>query len=241
MISANVSAQLEQSDVKGAIAKAVHYLNNIPDSTFSSYNQRLLFAYIAKKYAIAEQPRKNLLKYKNISDEDIPVKSFYMRILKEQAFDTVELRKYYERAQDIPRLLIWGIYSDILPLDSATMNAFINARDVRGIAHASLALYWAESRLTQEQKQMLFDLYKAYRSSLIQNVIRAGIVTDSGLEGMVTFLFLHSNNTMPISWLGKILQHQNVDGGWNFDGQLGQASNPHTTLLALWILSGFDR
>lgn len=240
LIFSSATAQLERSELDTAILKAVNYLNQLPDSSISSYNQRLLFMFVSKNYRLPASPKKGLLQKKLIHAEDKPVKEFYGRIINPGIRSSQSsLTKEYRQAKGIQKAMLWGIYPDYLSLDSCK-HVFESTEDIRGMAHLSLAMRWAESNKTNHQHQWLSPFYDIYETQFLKLSPEVGVTTDSGLEGLVGLVCLGRAEKIPLKWIKSVVNAQKQDGGWSFNGEPHEASNAHTTLLALWVLASMQ-
>lgn len=238
MIGLSGHAQLEQADLDSALVKGVRYLNALPESGFPSYNQRLLLVYIARQYRLPLPPSPNTLQLKMLPEEDVPVYQFYQRLIQKKFRpDVKKLTAYFHQTTGIQRIMIWGLYPERLPLDSQCLVAFETATGIRNIAHAALALRWSEEKSSERQKERLKHLYDQYAQLLLGDLLKENPAGDSGMEGIVGLEGLHRRNAINYRWIQTILQHQQADGGWAFAPGKGSDSNPHTTLLAIWIVA----
>jgi len=61
-------------------------------------------------------------------------------------------------------------------------------------------------------------------------------VNDDFMEGILGLVCLNKTNRITNKWISLILNAQNKDGGWSWDSNINTRSNPHTTILAYWIL-----
>jgi hypothetical protein len=229
---------LEQAELDKALVKAVGYLHQLPDAKFSSYNQRLMLVYISQQYHLPLSPAKNILQQKVLAEEDMPVFQFYQRLIKKHNhLNKKKLLDYFHRSSGIQRIMIWGLYPDLLPLDSQCMLAFETVSGIRNVAHAALALRWSEEKSNAEQKERLKHFYETYAQLFLKEIIKENPAADSGMEGIVGLECLHRKNEINYAWVQSILKHQREDGGWAFYPNHDAESNSHTTLLAIWILA----
>jgi hypothetical protein len=236
------SAQVNLAHLDSSIARANRYLNGLDDGQFDSYNLRMLFAHLALIHPQKIRPRSGILDLVPTRQEDVVIRDFYRSIIKkENVVDDDSLKAMLHTLDGIPRMLLWGTNARALPLDSSTLRTFHSylkkKDDVRGVAHAALAMHWAGFAAKGRWDADLNPLTDRYAEHLSQGVVRHGVVGDDALEGMMGLMCLGRGRSISMQWVAQVMRAQNPDGGWTWELTGPRTSNPHTTLLALWVLA----
>jgi hypothetical protein len=241
-VSLNIHGQVSQSDLTSSVSRAGSYLNRLPDSVFISYNQRLLFVHIHLMYDLPVGPRQDLLEFEPRTTDDIPSLLFFQSIVRRgDVVGRDSLFAHFNRSTGLDRLMLWGANAHVLALDSMTLATFRwysgQKRDVRGVAHAALAIHWAGFTAGGRWDHLLTPIAESYEMALRQGVTDNGIVDDSALEGLLGLVCIRKSRDIPLAWIARVINAQNPDGGWTWELTGPRTSNPHTTLLALWVLA----
>lgn len=235
-------AQVDLADLQHSVRRGVAYLNHLPDTAFPSYNQRLLLVYLNQEYDLQEPVRKDVLNLSIILGEDVIVKEFFPRLLNDKKrYSSKRLKEAFANSSGILRAQLWSIYPDVLPLDSLGIQYFETETGIRNISHAAFALRWSEKYSDEGQKIQLAKYYPRYEQLIQSYLISESVATDSGLEGLVGLICLKKEKDIKMVWVKEILKTQNRDGGWSFHNTADEVSNPHTTLLAVWVLAALQK
>ena len=99
--------------------------------------------------------------------------------------------------------------------------------------HAALALQWALERDCLDASE---EPVARVRALAIEQLARFadGIPRDQPIEAVAMLGYLGARDRVERRWLDAIVAAQHEDGGWG--DQPDEASNDHTTILALWVL-----
>lgn len=222
-----------------------YQINNFP-----SYNMRLLWKFCHDFYQDTTNwlPH-NLLDFKPIYNEDLPVEKFFQPLIKPNFKpDTTALIRFYQNTHPIEQAMLWGIYPNLLKWNAnldkiwselTTMDCF-SSKEIRDIAHLLLPYfwitkYWKTSHPTLKNMEKDFPIFKA---QLLKYLPVVGIATDTGMEGLLACCFMNYHKDIPKSWIIQLTQQQQSDGGFQAEAAARQ-SNIHTTLLAYWIALEF--
>lgn len=236
LFAVNARAQLHTDSIQIATQRAVSYLNSLSENEFPSYNQRLLLVYLHNKYKLPQAPRKNILKISSLLPEDSVVFCCYKPLIdKKNKVNNSNLLKLYAVTNGIGKLMLWGIHSQKLPLDSC-MPEFRNVQGVRDMMHAALSLYWAGAAAILSHRQEILHLRAGYSSAFKTAMEYEKPITDTGMEAILGLLLLNERDSVAYSWIKELLFAQHADGGWSWTGEQNAKPHPHTTLLAIWIL-----
>lgn len=236
LYASNAQAQLYTDSLQIATKRAINYLHSLSESEFPSYNQRLLMVYLHNKYKLAQTPRKNVLSISNLLPEDSVVYCCYTPLIgKKVKVDEEELFRIFTKSNGIGKLMLWGIHSEKLPIDSCLAD-FESIEGARDMMHAALSLYWAGSNASLSQQQLVQKLRIKYKAEFIATMNLERPITDTGMEAILGLLFLKERESVSYNWIKEILAAQQANGGWSWTGEQDAKPHPHTTLLAVWIL-----
>lgn len=236
LFASNAQAQLHTDSIQIATKRAINYLNSLSEKDFPSYNQRLLLVYMHKKYKLVVAPRKNVLSISNLLPEDSVVYCCYTPLIgKKVKVNEEELLRIFTNSKGIGKLMLWGIHSGMLPLDSC-LAEFKSIEGARDMMHAALSLYWAGSNASLSQQQLVQKLRVKYKAEFIATMNLERPITDTGMETILGLLLLKERESVSYNWIKEILAAQQANGGWSWTGVQDAKPHPHTTLLAVWIL-----
>lgn len=231
-----LQAQLDADVLLQSCKRGVKYLNELPDTAFPSYNQRLLLVWLHHKYVLPETPRKNILKTSVTLPEDSLVYLCYSPVIgKKQRLGLSQVRNIYHSSSGISKLLLWSIYPARLPLDSC-VSVFESINGARNIMHAALALHWATSQSTVKLPAAVNNLLPQYKNQLLDALKTEKPNSDTGMEAILGLLLLNEKQLVSYGWINEILASQQSNGGWSWSGLTTEKAHTHTTLLAIWIL-----
>lgn len=143
-------------------------------------------------------------------------------------------------AQEEDAFTVPALYCDAYPLDTAkylpVLRQEMSYGDYR-LSHALLALFWIEERncipatsLAPIRKQLIDGNHAI--------VDRFAEWNDLRLESAA--LLQAAGEPIPEEWIRQVISVQQPDGGWKEFPERDN-SNTHSTILALWLLSGFGK
>lgn len=139
-------------------------------------------------------------------------------------------------AREVDRVTVPALYCDHYPLDTARYFPILRQEMTAGnyrLTHALLAYLWLEERqcFPNQASNGLRDALVAANHAL---VVRFPVWLDLNIEAAA--LLQAVGEATPDAWIQGVIDAQQRDGGW-LHGPTYDASNTHTTLLALWLLA----
>ncbi len=228
--------------------RLIRYFQNFDHSNHPSLNQRLLLAFLNEKYQLKIQFPKNYLQFKITHVEDSLVQKYYFRLLhRKYKFNVKELNQDYEKTQGIEHLLLWSIYPDFLPLDNESKNTIqqplgYDSFSIRMICHLTLAYYWAKqfTSLDSTIKSTFENHFEIWKNLTEKGLKFLKGYTDTAIEGLLTYVFIHQIEKLPIGSLKEFLYYSSSDGGYPWNEDKSSSSNFHASILALWLVCELD-
>lgn len=104
------------------------------------------------------------------------------------------------------------------------------------MTHAIIASQWLVENGC-ESPETIAVRHPRYVEALVQQIKKDdGTITDRRVEALATLFYIGEGKHAPQEWVDFVVQKQRPDGGWPAYADRTDASNPHTTLMALWLL-----
>ena len=224
--------------------RLVQYFEKYPHDQHKSYNQRLLLLQLAQKHHLPLKLPKNYLTLDKIFDEDTLYLKYFERLINPKFKPKSNLQKDYINSHGIDHLLLWSLYSDKLAWDKEcenTINQEVigNEYNLRAICHYALAYYWVKSLNPKAQAttlQAFENQFEKWEKALYEGFKYVKGFTDSGIEGLLAFVFMGKFQQIPQKSLEEFLYYESPDGGYPWDTEKN-TSNFHASLIALWLVS----
>lgn len=137
-------------------------------------------------------------------------------------------------ANQSDRLLLAALYCD--ELGEATLDALAPWAEKGGadVSHGALALGWL-----LENGCVATGAAEPLRQRFLRGLAAEAArvpATDVGIETMAMLDYLGAAGRVESAWVDAVMAAQHADGGWG--ERPDDASNDHTTTLALWVLLG---
>lgn len=147
-------------------------------------------------------------------------------------------RSLMAAGQEEDAITVPALYCDAYAIDTASyfprLRTEIAAGDYR-LTHALLALLWLQEHKCSSPRDLA-----GLRSAMVQGcqaiVARFPSWMDLNLEAAA--LLQAAGERIPPDWIDGVVAAQRPDGGW-LDMPQHSACSTHTTILALWLLSGY--
>lgn len=217
--------------------KAIAYLAAAP----FRFDHVYLYAYLKRQYALPDiAPLQRL----------DTIRDSLGRVNDRDAQRTLRLMHWYGRLADptytpepdvftqatgLDSLLLAALYCDKHAWDTAAYQRQLQTTLNQGeynATHVLLCLVFLQEHQCRDGKlhrQALADARKTNYTMLKERNAWDDIRIESAA------ILLHTGQPLPQSWVREIINLQHTDGGWGLHP--GQAqSDPHTTILALWVL-----
>lgn len=155
----------------------------------------------------------------------------------------VEVIEIAELASPIDRISASAIHCRQIPLPDDWVEILGKATEkgAYALTHSVAAAEWTlENGCRQEMQLAAVHMEQVRRLEQLandrhrlENLHAAG--TDIWIEALAMFFYSGAGDRVDPDWIDTLLDLQRSDGGWPVHPK-AQASNPHATALALWVL-----
>lgn len=138
----------------------------------------------------------------------------------------------------IDQVTAMAIHCQTLPLPADFLRTLDEMVELGGyvMTHAVLASQWA-----LENGCLPAAALDARRQGQVDALLRQieqeeGLLTDRRVEALATLFYIGQGRHARQEWLDLVLERQLPDGQWPAYADQPNTPNPHTTLMALWLL-----
>lgn len=235
----NCGAQTDTLQLKAdkAIKNSLHFLQS--KRPIKSQNLLMLLQYLEKNYGIADDFEVNkYLRQEPVYDDEKEQMKFFGRLYgKKSNFKKEDL----EHLTGVVKLMAWSINADRFKPDKTYFDDLWNYSGNldRDLPHAALCLAWMREQGLDRSIPNSDSLYKLQVKNLLALAEKEDYTNDTGLEALVGLIRLEKSDSIQGTWINKIIDAQNKDGGWCIIPTENGISNEHSTILALWVLVDF--
>lgn len=227
-------------NLQSPLNRSIEFLQNYLSSDTGDYNIAFLAKYLSVYYN-----RKDL----NFDLEKIPVRSsdevitynFYPPLIgSAYRLSKDSLYSVYKHTSGLEHIMLWGVHADKIALDSAAKQTIIeNSREtanIRGICHVAISIHWAKNKMNIQDVLFVKSFEKKITTILIQKMKSKQNIDDDFMEGLIGLVCLNKKKLIKKDWINRMIQAQNIDGGWAWGFKNNSNSHAHTTILAYWII-----
>jgi hypothetical protein len=220
-------------------SKAIVYL----ESSAFEFDYTYLYAYLSRSYTLP--PIHQLSEVKKYTDSlqtensaDSKKILYTMRLYKRLFDPTFQLpSKEVEQSSGLDSLVLTSLYSSILHID--TLKFYRELMDVSrqgqyGTTHSLLSIIFLEENKCIKSPE--FDQTKQFIQEQNLAMVNNNAIPWDDIKMESLALLLHSKAKVSPSLVMQALKNQYKDGGWAVSEEKS-ISDPHTTILGVWILT----
>lgn len=227
----------------------IQYFQRYDYPELKSLNGRIILCYLQKKFKLSLQLPAHFLDIPRTYEEDKHAHYYFILVKPKYTPRKKQLLQDYAQTHDIEHLLLFSLYPETLSFDEECKNTILqplgyDSFSMRAICHFSLAYYWLKQNKNVRRLEHILKIFESHfeewKLYLIEGLKYEKGYTDTGIEGLLAFIFMDKWNEIPLKSLEEFWFYTSNDGGypWDLDST---SSNFHASLIALWLVCELER